>query len=246
MKIDFHDGRFAPDIEYFIMGNVMENKGKAIISFLILAQLFGVATYANPGETCEDPILISLGQAYWGSTDIAAGPGGVGNGNEEGLDVWHAFTPGLSGAYTVTLSSTSLAATFSILDACDGIDITCNNDLGDYSVQSQRTVFLETGKTYLIRVTDYAGVTGEYALFVMNPDGPVADGFETGGFSASPWQGQGTPWHITLDTYHTGSFSAQSGSVDDNEHATLTLTHICKAGDIRFAVKVSSERDHDT
>jgi len=73
----------------------------------------------------------------------------------------------------------------------------------------------------------------------------VMDGFETGSFSALPWHHQETPWHTTLETFYAGLFSAQSGSISHNERSILTLTHNCKAGDIRFAVKVSSEQDQD-
>ncbi len=86
---------------------------------------------------------------------------------------------------------------------------------------------------------------GDHGLPETGLDHRVTDSFETGSLSALPWQDQGIPWCITLDTRYAGLFSARSGSIEDNEFSCLTLTHNCKAGAIGFAVKVSSERDCD-
>ncbi len=221
------------------------NGSKAIISILALAQLFSIAAYANPGDACDDPIPIFLGQEYQGSTEGATGTDVSSCGNDDAYDVWHSFTPEFSDEYTVSLCGSSFDTTLAVFDACAGNEIACNDDWGDCGAQSQLTVYLEAGETYLIRVAGHRRETGDYVLLVMGLNNRVIDGFETGSFSALPWQDQETPWHITLDTFYTGLFSARSGFISDNERSILTLTHNCKAGDIRFAVKVSSEQDYD-
>jgi formylglycine-generating enzyme required for sulfatase activity len=221
------------------------NGSKAIISILVLAQLFSIAAYADPGDAFDDPIAISLGQQYQGSTEGATGTDVSRCGDDDAYDVWHSFTPGFSDEYTVSLCGSSFDTALAVFDAWADNEIACNDDWADCGAQSQLTVYLEAGETYLIRVAGQQRETGDYVLLVMAPDDRVTDGFETGSFSALPWQDQETPWGITLNTFRTGLFSARSGLISDNERSILTLTQNCKAGDVRFAVKVSSEQDCD-
>lgn len=239
--------RDAKGVEAHTSGKVITHASgsKAVISILVLAQLFSVATNASPGDICDDAIPIFLGQEYRGSTEGATGTDVSSCGNDDAYDVWHSFIPGLSDEYTVSLFGRGFDAALAVFDACTGLEIACNDGLGDCGARSQLTVSLEAGETYLIRVAGDEGETGDYVLQVTGLDNRVTDGFETASFSALPWRDQETPWRTTRDAFYTGMFSARSGSINNSERSILILTHNCKAGDIQFAVKVSSEQDCD-
>jgi sulfatase modifying factor 1 len=74
---------------------------------------------------------------------------------------------------------------------------------------------------------------------------PNLDGFETGDFSALAWKQQDTPWQITTDRPFAGEYCARSGVIGDDGISTLTYTRDCRAGQIGFAVRISSEPKYD-
>ena len=70
--------------------------------------------------------------------------------------------------------------------------------------------------------------------------------FETEDFSKFPWSSYGDEsWDTTRQESHSGSYSAQSGSIEDGESTTLQVSLDCVSGDITFYRKVSSELDYD-
>ncbi len=78
------------------------------------------------------------------------------------------------------------------------------------------------------------------------PDGCSVEDFETGDFSKFNWTFYGdAEWLVGSDEYHSGSYSAQAGSVDHDESTTLVITLDCTDGDIAFNCKVSSESGWD-
>jgi len=75
---------------------------------------------------------------------------------------------------------------------------------------------------------------------------PPPLGFETGDFSSFNWSFSGdTKWTITSAEKYSGNYSAQAGSIDDDEYTTLEITLDCVSGDISFYRKVSSESGYD-
>jgi hypothetical protein len=73
-----------------------------------------------------------------------------------------------------------------------------------------------------------------------------AEDFETNDFSKFPWEHLGdASWDTTRSERHSGSFSAQSGSIEDGESTTLEVSLDCVSGDITFYRKVSSETRWD-
>jgi len=75
---------------------------------------------------------------------------------------------------------------------------------------------------------------------------PNMDGFETGDFSVLAWGYQGTPWQVTSSQPFSGTYCARSGAIGDDGISTLTYTRDCLAGQIGFAVRVSSEPKYDS
>jgi formylglycine-generating enzyme required for sulfatase activity/predicted secreted protein len=74
---------------------------------------------------------------------------------------------------------------------------------------------------------------------------PNTDGFETGDFSVLAWRHQDTPWQVTSTRPFSGTYCARSGAIGDDGISTLTYTRDCQAGQIGFAVRVSSEPKYD-
>jgi len=75
------------------------------------------------------------------------------------------------------------------------------------------------------------------------PDDQIAvEDFETNNFRKLPWEHEGNiHWTTTRWEKHSGSYSAQAGSIDDDESTTLKVTLNCAAGDISFYYKIYSE-----
>jgi len=70
--------------------------------------------------------------------------------------------------------------------------------------------------------------------------------FESNGFTSFVWEfGGDADWIISSDAYE-GSYSAQSGDINDNQSTSLTLTtEVIADGNISFFRKVSSEEGWD-
>ena len=84
---------------------------------------------------------------------------------------------------------------------------------------------------------------GQFYLVV----GFSSEGFETGDFTAFPWQFDGNAdWVIDETTVYDGAYSARSGDVEDDEYSYMEM-EICTLadGDISFYKKVSSEANYD-
>jgi hypothetical protein len=74
----------------------------------------------------------------------------------------------------------------------------------------------------------------------------VVEDFETNDFSNFPWNSYGDEsWDTTRYQRHSGSFSAQSGSIEDGEETALEVSIDCVSGDITFYRKVSCESGFD-
>ncbi|MEA2103422.1 MAG: C25 family cysteine peptidase, partial [Candidatus Cloacimonadota bacterium] len=76
--------------------------------------------------------------------------------------------------------------------------------------------------------------------------GLVIESFETGDFSAFPWEfGGSADWTISTDAYE-GEYSAQSGVISHNQITSLSITFdVLADGEISFWKKVSSETNYD-
>ena len=72
----------------------------------------------------------------------------------------------------------------------------------------------------------------------------VSDGFESGVIDPNAYSSGGDAvWLTTASMAHTGSYSAQSGNIDDDEVSWMTLT--VGGGDVSFWYRVSSEATYD-
>jgi len=72
------------------------------------------------------------------------------------------------------------------------------------------------------------------------------EGFETNDFHSFPWESSGdASWVTTRRERHSGSYCAESGSIDEGERTALQVTLDCAPGNITFYRKVSSESGYD-
>ncbi|MBN1339078.1 MAG: choice-of-anchor D domain-containing protein [Bacteroidales bacterium] len=77
--------------------------------------------------------------------------------------------------------------------------------------------------------------------------GLVVENFETGNFSAYPWQFSGNlPWTITTTAPYEGTYCSRSGAIGNSQSSSMFLViNVASAGNISFARKVSSETGYD-
>jgi hypothetical protein len=113
-------------------------------------------------DECDQAIAVNIGEVYTGSTIGVTGTAESSCSFNDTLDVWHSFTPVNTASYTISLCGSDLDTTLSVWDSCGGEEIGCNDDYCDY--QSELTIDLTAGQTYLIRVAGYDGETGTYTL----------------------------------------------------------------------------------
>ncbi len=74
----------------------------------------------------------------------------------------------------------------------------------------------------------------------------IGDDFESGDFSMLDWTFPGSAmWTVTTQTSHSGLYSAQAGTINDNQSSGLSVTLECPNGTIEFYCKVSSEMSFD-
>lgn len=90
-----------------------------------------------------------------------------------------------------------------------------------------------------------AYVTGNYTANsnILVRIGSIADDFETGNFSALPWDNSSTwPWIVTSVNACDGIFAARSGLISASQSSTLQFSQTTAASDsLTFYVYVSSE-----
>ena len=87
--------------------------------------------------------------------------------------------------------------------------------------------------------------TGSDGLAARNVAVSLSDGFESGDFSAWPWQlssagASPADWTVEQGVVHAGSFAAQSGAIGADGSSTLSVTLSLSAGEFSFWRKVSS------
>jgi len=133
--------------------------------------------YGDPlvNDDCADAIAVTEGMPYSGSsvgatTDDTSSCGGS-------ADVWHKFTPSVSGNYTISLRDSGFDTTLAVFDYCGGPELACNDDISyPDNDNSELTINLTAGNTYYIRVAGWGGATGSYKLLIGGcPTPPVND-----------------------------------------------------------------------
>jgi hypothetical protein len=84
----------------------------------------------------------------------------------------------------------------------------------------------------------------QYSGSVVFCVGEIQEGFESGNFTAFPWETSGdADWTVTGSAYE-GSYCASSGNISDNQESILSMdVNIIQGGSVGFRYKVSCEND---
>ena len=169
------------------------------------------------------------------------------------------LTPGGSGTITFNIANVGGAdaenCIFEVYSSSDDIVLAGNtfeiNAIGanasvDLPVDLTVSNTVEEGATYEISYLMTCGhysVQGSYIITVGN----LVESFETGDFSMYNWQFGGVAnWTIVSGEANSGTYSAKSGQISDNQQTDLILTaEILANGEVSFYRKVSSEADWD-
>lgn len=140
--------------------------------------------------------------------------------------------------------------------SCDNSDVTIENDLidvGQIAAQNNANAVFEisvdsaipvgTSVTFQLSIT-----SGSYnfSTSFSKSIGIIVEDFESGDFTAFPWEFSGNAdWTITTDSYE-GSYSAKSGTIGHNAQSNLVIElDVLSDGDISFYRTVSSEFNYD-
>ncbi|UCH51722.1 MAG: trypsin-like peptidase domain-containing protein [Chloroflexota bacterium] len=128
---------------------------------------FSISSILPPNDDCSDAIIVMEGQPYNGTTTGATGTYESSCGSYDTADVWHSYTPASTGLVTISLAGSTFDTTLAVFNECDGTELACDDDLCD-NAQSEITMLMTGGATYLIRVAGYDGATGDYILTVTS------------------------------------------------------------------------------
>ena len=102
------------------------------------------------------------------------------------------------------------------------------------------------GTVFVINLALHTGAYVTYYDYIFSI-GLTVETFESGDFSFLDWDHSGdTPWFITDEESHNGSYSARSGAIGDDEVSRLlAYTDVLVDGEISFWFKTSTEYKKD-
>jgi len=166
-------------------------------------------------DECANSITVEFDVPVMGSTQEATGTDVSSCAyNTDTLDVWHNYTPIVSGEVTITTEGSDFDTTLAIFDACGGTELDCNDDMR--GVTSQIVFSLTAGQTYQIRVSGYGGDTGNYVLTIDHRSNITGTVTGPGGVTpledihvrAYHWNGTNSYWESvgSSDTDVDGSY----------------------------------------
>lgn len=129
---------------------------------------------APENDLCVDATCVSDGVPLVGSTTGATGSDITSCTSNDTLDVWHTYTPSVSGNVTIDTfgAASNYDTALAVFDGCGGSELACNDDTS--GLLSQVTVNMTAGVEYLIRVSGYNGASGTYELLVSGGGGGCA------------------------------------------------------------------------
>lgn len=118
-----------------------------------------------PHDTVGRAIPIDASEPFEGSTDGATCTLASSECSfYDSRDVWHSYVPDASGYVRITVDGIGFDTTLVVFDEFRGTTLACNDDTDECSRDSSLCVDTTQGKTYLIRVAGYDGMTGPYTL----------------------------------------------------------------------------------
>ncbi|MHC4863512.1 MAG: trypsin-like serine peptidase [Planctomycetota bacterium] len=116
-------------------------------------------------DQCTNAIAVADGVPYSASTIGATQDGLSSCGFNDTADVWHSYTPTVTGTATISLAGSTFDTTLALFNGCAGTELACNDD-ECLTLQSEIITPVIEANTYLIRIAGYNGETGSYTLTV--------------------------------------------------------------------------------
>jgi hypothetical protein len=122
-------------------------------------------------DSCTQALPVGPGVTYTGSTVGSTSDGSVSCGSYvPGPDVWYSYTPAADGTAVMSLCNSAYDTVLSVHSGCPGAtdnELVCNDD--SCSTQSQVTLAVTAGQTYMIRISGYHGASGTFKLSLTGP-----------------------------------------------------------------------------
>ncbi|MBT3756459.1 MAG: T9SS type A sorting domain-containing protein, partial [Candidatus Cloacimonetes bacterium] len=139
---------------------------------------------------------------------------------------------------------------------CDNVDVVIENDfinVGQIAAQNNTNAVFEISADASIPIGtsitfELSLVSGSYnySTSFSKSIGIIVENFESGDFSALPWEFTGSlDWTISVGAYE-GTYCAKSGSIENNSTTNMVLEiDVLSDGEISFYRTVSSEANYD-
>jgi hypothetical protein len=214
------------------------------------AVTFNVEAVSNDTWYSDFTVIVNAPKLTIGKMTIDDTAGGNGNGNldpgETADIVIESSNTGHSTCYDITgtLSTTSpyvtlLSNIYPVNELTPGGSFNASFQI---TVDEYTPIGTSIDLSYMLTSHEYS----DQKTF-MRTVGIIYEDFETADFSKFDWQFTGDqPWSISETMPYEGTYSAQSGNIDDQQSSEMSLTLDVLADDsISFYRKVSSELDYD-
>ncbi len=131
---------------------------------------------APPNDLCPNAICVADGIPMGGSNVNASGSGGTGCDTGFPVDVWYHYTPTVSETVNISLcGGASFDTILSVHDVCNGLALACDDE-GCGTAQSELSLGMTAGTTYLIRVDGFGEASGPFTLTVSGGGGTCYPG----------------------------------------------------------------------
>jgi hypothetical protein len=146
----------------------MDIRNLSIIAIVGIALTLTTGACAKMFFVCEcvdDAIVVNVDEEYAGSTVETTCISESSCGYNDKYAVWHSYAPQSDQTAIISLCGSAFDTTLAVFDACEGVELACNNDY--CALQSEITIDLTAGQTYLIRVAGYDGQIGDYTLTIV-------------------------------------------------------------------------------
>jgi hypothetical protein len=151
----------------------IRNLSIGTIAGIALALVTGASAkmfFVYEGVDVNDAIVVNIGEEYSGSTVGATCTDESSCGYNDKYVVWYSYTPQSNKTVTISLCGSAFDTTLAVFDSCGGIELACNDNY--CGLQSELTLDLIAGQTYLIRVAGYNDQMGDYTLTIVETTRP--------------------------------------------------------------------------
>lgn len=112
----------------------------------------------------------AVGEGRHGGSNLGAGTDWVAV-CDGSSDVWFRYRPSGPGTATIDTNGSDFDTVLAVLDACNGVELTCDDDGGD-NLASRVRLDVAAGGEYFIRVAGYGEQQGSFVLNITQGNAP--------------------------------------------------------------------------